>query len=141
VSFQQIIDNVKVISYYRNACLAISKYDRIGVNRFLIIDLSHQNETRSNYINDLESICNDSQCRNVILHVNSVSQSCFDKLITFCDLTLLDAKLDMGNINGIDYFALLNSWDEHDGYTVWCPSLCPNITTERELYEYYDQLI
>ena len=136
MSFQQVLNEVKVISSNGDTSLAITRYDQQGLNRFLLRDLSHQTETRSNYVNNLEQLCQQAKCNRVILNVSEISESFYMKLISFCNFTLLDAKQDMQHLNGFNYFIVLNSFDENSGHTVWAPSYSPNCVTERDLDEY-----
>lgn len=136
MSFQQVLNEIRVISSNGDTSLAITKYDQQGLNRFLLRDLSHQTETRSNYVNNLEQLCQQTKCNRVILNVNAVSESFYMKLRTFCNFILLDAKRGMQNLNGFNYFIVLNSFDENTGYTVWAPAYSSNCVTERDLDEY-----
>lgn len=136
MSFQQILNEIRVISRDGDTSLAITKYDQQGLNRFLLRDLSHQTATRINYVNNLELLCQQAKCNMVILNVNDISQSFYMKLNTFCNFILLDAKQDMQHLNGFNYFIVLNSFDENNGNTVWAPSYGLNCVTERDLDEY-----
>jgi hypothetical protein len=136
MSFKQVLNEVNIISTSGDTSLAITRYDQLGMDRFLLRDLSHQTETRSNYVNNLEQICQDKKCNKVILNVNEISESFYNKLVTFCNFILLDARKDMLHLNGFNYFIVLNSFDENDGHTVWAPSYSSNCVTERDLDEY-----
>lgn len=133
MNFQQLLNNVTIIATFGDTHLVHSKYAQDANHPFLIRDLSHQTETRVNYLNDLEALCQRTGCNNVMLLVNKASDALYAKLNTFCRYMLLDAGQDMGNIKGFNYFVELGTFDDSNGYTVWAPAFSINRTTEHDL--------
>ncbi|EJF21088.1 MULTISPECIES: hypothetical protein [Citrobacter] len=120
--------------------LVVNKNDPTGANRWILVDLSHQERTQPNYVSSLQKVMDDWNCYDLLLFVNSVTTN-LPPSLPARKWWLIDAAAEPVWTEGYECFPLLyqNHDVEHDGLHCWVPGF-RKMMFQRDVYEHIDML-
>ncbi|MFW0928336.1 hypothetical protein [Providencia sp. VP23HZSY-1] len=109
-----------------NYCLGLNSYDNTASTRFILIDATHQHQSRNNYINTLVEYCNSRSCYNALILVNSVSEATLRNIPNDINVNFVDANhTEMKNTDGDSFYQFIEFGDEeyrhHNPPLGYCP--------------------
>ncbi|WP_406916940.1 hypothetical protein [Klebsiella oxytoca] len=99
------LDNFFVWNEFRRFKLILNKHDNLAQTRHIYLDLTNQNLSQSNYLNDLVSASSTFACDKFFINVNAVSPALRNNLPAGCKVVFLDAnKEPEHNDDGYDFY-------------------------------------
>ncbi|UDQ79775.1 hypothetical protein LJN55_20490 [Erwinia rhapontici] len=120
--------------------LVVNRYDPTATNRWILVDLSHQERTQPNYVSSLQKVMDGWDCYDLLLFVNSVTANLLPSLPAR-KWWLIDAAAEPVQSGDYECFPLLyqNHDVGYDGLHCWVPAF-RKMMYQREVYEYIDML-
>lgn len=121
-----------------NNYLALNKYDITASTRFILVDATHQQQSRNNYINTLVENCNYYACYDVLIIVNSVSDAILRNIPAGIKVNFVDgAYEEMNNTDGDSFYQFIEFGD--DEYRYYNPPLgyCPQFNHICNVEDFY----
>lgn len=86
------LDHFRVWDEFKRYKLIMNLYDRCARTRYLFIDLTNQNQSQSNYLNDIVSAAREFSCTDFFINVNSASVALRNNIPSGYRVFFLDAK-------------------------------------------------
>ncbi len=83
------LDNFFVWNEFRRFKLILNKHDKFAQTRHIYLDLTNQNLSQSNYLNDLVSASSTFACDKFFINVNAVSPALRNNLLQAVKLSFL----------------------------------------------------
>ncbi|HAT1512363.1 TPA: hypothetical protein I8W54_000640 [Morganella morganii] len=121
-----LFEHFSIWNQYNGYELGLNRYDNTASTRFLLMDATHQQQSRNNYINTLVEATNHFSCYSAFIIVNSVSVATFLNTPNNIQVYFVDAALaEMKNDDNDSFYQFIEFGDEeyrnHNPPTGYCP--------------------
>ncbi|MBL7635148.1 hypothetical protein JN384_06955 [Atlantibacter hermannii] len=119
--------------------LILNKHDRYAQTQHIYLDLTNQNQSQSNYLNDLVSASAAFACTNFFINVNAASLALKSNIPQGYSVFFLDAnRAPMRNDDGYEFYYHIYEPEREDNSEPWgyVPQL-NSFMSEYDFQSYY----